>query len=95
MRRSEIPSLDDLRAFETIARLGSIRAAAEELALTQGAVSRRAANLAAALIRVRIAIKRSADVSVVASCIAGRYRDLHAAKPPLAENLAHDRCAFW
>ena len=49
MRRSEIPSLDDLRAFETIARLGSIRAAAEELALTHGAVSRRAANLAAAL----------------------------------------------
>lgn len=49
MRRSEIPSLDDLRAFETIARLGSVRAAAEELALTHGAVSRRAANLAAAM----------------------------------------------
>ncbi len=49
MRRSEIPSLDDLRAFETIARLGSVRAAAEELALTHGAVSRRAANLATAL----------------------------------------------
>jgi len=49
MRRNEIPSLDDLRAFETIARLGSIRAAAEEMVLTHGAVSRRAANLAAAL----------------------------------------------
>lgn len=49
MKRAEIPSLDDLRAFETIARTGSVRAAAEELALTHGAVSRRAANLAAAL----------------------------------------------
>ncbi|MCA3561284.1 MAG: LysR family transcriptional regulator [Aestuariivirga sp.] len=49
MRRSEIPSLDDLRAFETIARKGSVRAAAEELALTHGAVSRRAANLAGSL----------------------------------------------
>ncbi len=45
MRRSEIPSFDDLRAFETVARLGSMRAAAEELALTHGAVSRRVAKL--------------------------------------------------
>ena len=49
MRRSELPSLDDLRAFEAVARLGSVRAAADELALTHGAVSRRAAKLAAAL----------------------------------------------
>lgn len=46
MKRSEIPSLDDLRAFETVARLGSMRAAAEELALTHGAVSRRVSKLA-------------------------------------------------
>ncbi|MGV2068417.1 helix-turn-helix domain-containing protein [Agrobacterium sp. 22-226-1] len=39
MKRSEIPSLDDLRAFETVARLGSVRAAAIELSLTHGAVS--------------------------------------------------------
>ena len=45
MKRSEIPSLDDLRAFETVARLGSMRAAAQELALTHGAVSRRVAKL--------------------------------------------------
>jgi len=45
MRRSDIPSLDDLRAFETVARLGSIRKAADALALTHGAVSRRVAKL--------------------------------------------------
>jgi DNA-binding transcriptional LysR family regulator len=46
MKRSDIPSLDDLRAFATVARLGSVRAAAQELALTHGAVSRRVAKLA-------------------------------------------------
>jgi DNA-binding transcriptional LysR family regulator len=45
MKRSEIPSLDDLRAFEIVARLGSVRAAADELALTHGAVSRRVSKL--------------------------------------------------
>lgn len=46
MKRSEIPSLDDLRAFEAVVRLGGVRAAAEELALTHGAVSRRIGKLA-------------------------------------------------
>lgn len=41
MKRSDIPSLDDLRAFESTARLGTGRLAADELALTHGAVSRR------------------------------------------------------
>ena len=45
MRRSEIPSLDDLRAFEAAARLGSVRSAADSLALTHGAVSRRITKL--------------------------------------------------
>lgn len=45
MKRAELPSLDDLRAFEVMARLGSVRAAAEELNLTHGAVSRRVAKL--------------------------------------------------
>ena len=45
MKRSDVPSLDDLRAFETVARLGSVRAAAAELALTHGAVSRRVSKL--------------------------------------------------
>jgi DNA-binding transcriptional LysR family regulator len=45
MKRSEIPSLDDLRAFETTARLGSVRFAADSLALTHGAVSRRITKL--------------------------------------------------
>lgn len=46
MKRSDIPSLDDLRAFEATARLGSVRLAAESLALTHGAVSRRITKLA-------------------------------------------------
>ena len=41
MNRSEIASLDDLRAFEATGRLGSVRRAAEHLSLTHGAVSRR------------------------------------------------------
>ena len=45
MKRSELPSLDDLRAFETTARLGSVRAAADEMALTHAAVSRRVSRL--------------------------------------------------
>lgn len=45
MRRADIPSLDDLRAFEATARLGSVRSAAEYLALTHGAVSRRISKL--------------------------------------------------
>ncbi|MDK4735184.1 LysR substrate-binding domain-containing protein [Rhizobium sp. CNPSo 3490] len=45
MKRSDIPSLDDLRAFEVVARLGSVRAAAAELNLTHGAVSRRVSKL--------------------------------------------------
>ncbi|WP_223843970.1 MULTISPECIES: LysR family transcriptional regulator [Rhizobium] len=53
MKRSDIPSLDDLRAFETVARLGSVRAAAAELALTHGAVSRRVSKLSADL-RLRL-----------------------------------------
>jgi len=49
MDRSKIPSLDDLRAFEATARLGSVRGAADALALTHGAVSRRITNLARVL----------------------------------------------
>ncbi|HRK18603.1 MAG TPA: LysR family transcriptional regulator [Hyphomicrobiaceae bacterium] len=46
MRRSDLPNLDDLRAFEATARLGSVRAAADELALTHAAISRRNSRLA-------------------------------------------------
>lgn len=49
MKRSEIPSLDDLRAFEATARLGSVRHAADSLALTHGAVSRRITRLSETL----------------------------------------------
>jgi DNA-binding transcriptional LysR family regulator len=45
MKRSEVPSLDDIRAFEAVARLGSVKAASEELALTHGAISRRITKL--------------------------------------------------
>ena len=46
MKRSDFPSLDGLRAFAAVVRLGSVRAAATELALTHGAVSRRVSKLA-------------------------------------------------
>ncbi len=49
MKRTDVPYLDDLRAFETVARLGSVRGAAAELALTHGAISRRVSKLAADL----------------------------------------------
>ena len=45
MKRADIPSLDDLRAFEAAARLSSVRLAADSLALTHGAVSRRITKL--------------------------------------------------
>lgn len=41
MKLRKIPYLDDLRAFEAAARLGSVRAAGQELSLTHAAVSRR------------------------------------------------------
>ncbi|MEP0961519.1 MAG: LysR family transcriptional regulator [Roseobacter sp.] len=46
MKRSDIPYLDDLRAFETTARCGTVRAAADELSLTHAAISRRVSRLA-------------------------------------------------
>jgi DNA-binding transcriptional LysR family regulator len=49
MKRSDLPSLDDLRAFEATARLGSVRAAADELALTHAAISRRNTRLASSI----------------------------------------------
>jgi DNA-binding transcriptional LysR family regulator len=45
MKRSDLPSLDNLRAFEATARLRSVRSAAKYLALTHGAVSRRVSKL--------------------------------------------------
>ncbi|MEO1538234.1 MAG: LysR family transcriptional regulator [Pseudomonadota bacterium] len=45
MRRSDLPYLDDLRAFEAVARLGSVRAAAQEMSLTHAAISRRVKRL--------------------------------------------------
>lgn len=49
MKRSDLPYLDDLRAFDATARTGSVRAAAEELALTHAAVSRRVSRLSEAV----------------------------------------------
>ena len=45
MKRSDIPALDDLRAFDSVARPGSVRAAAEEQFLTHSAISRRVTKL--------------------------------------------------
>ncbi len=47
--RTHTPSLAALQAFEAAARLESFTRAAEELHLTQGAVSRQVAGLEAAL----------------------------------------------
>ncbi len=43
--RLSVPSLSALAAFEAAARHGSFTRAAEELSLTQGAVSRQVAHL--------------------------------------------------
>lgn len=47
--RRLLPSTSALAAFDAVARLGSFSAAADELSLTQGAVSRQVANLEAQL----------------------------------------------
>jgi DNA-binding transcriptional LysR family regulator len=49
MKGTDISSLDDLRAFEATARLGSVRLAADSLSLTHGAVSRRISKLSGEL----------------------------------------------
>jgi DNA-binding transcriptional LysR family regulator len=49
MQRRLMPSLSELVAFEAVARLSSITAAAEELALTQGALSKQIRQLEATL----------------------------------------------
>lgn len=41
MNLNSLPSLDDLKALDALARCGSIKGASEELSLTHGAVSRR------------------------------------------------------
>lgn len=41
MRSSRVPSTRDLRAFETVVRLGSIKAAADHLCVTPSALSKR------------------------------------------------------
>lgn len=45
MRRRRLPSLNALRAFEAAGRLGRMKLAAEELAVTHGAVSRKVREL--------------------------------------------------
>lgn len=45
IQRRLLPSLSELIAFESAARLGSFTQAAKELSLTQGAISRQIANL--------------------------------------------------
>lgn len=45
MKRDRLPPLEWIRAFEAAARLGSFTAAAEDLGLTQAAVSQRIGHL--------------------------------------------------
>lgn len=49
MKRNYFPSLDDLQALDALARNGSIKAAAMELSLTHGAVSRRISRISETL----------------------------------------------
>lgn len=45
MKKSEFPSLNALRVFDTVARMGSFKRAAAELGVTQSAISRQLATL--------------------------------------------------
>ena len=103
MKRADLPSLDDLRAFEVVARLGSVRAAAGELVLTHGAVSRRVSKLAADLglrlleregrgLRLtsqgdRLAVAASEAIAVLASAL----DDIRASTPARAIVLSCER----
>ncbi|MDZ4309627.1 MAG: LysR family transcriptional regulator [Cypionkella sp.] len=103
MKRSDIPYLDDLRAFETVARLGSVRAAAGELALTHGAVSRRVTKLAADL-NLRLlevegrGLRLTPDGAVLAAAtgkafglITGALADIRSASTPVPIILSCER----
>lgn len=81
---SRLPSLTALRAFEAAARLGSINAAARELAVTPGAVSHQIKLLEADL-GLPLLVKAGRGVTVSAEARAGlpqltqAFRDLGAA----------------
>ena len=92
MERSEIPSLDDLRAFEATARHGSVRLAADSLALTHGAVSRRISKLARDL-RFDLFEKSGRGLRLTE---AGETLNLTLARffAELAETVDRDRASF-
>ena len=67
-----------MRAFEAVARLGSMRAAADALALTHGAVSRRVAKLSDDLGLELFepagrGLRLTAEGQALASAMAGRW----------------------
>ena len=103
MKRSDVPFLDDLRAFEKVARLGSVRAAAAELALTHGAVSRRVSKLSADLglrlleadgrgVRLTSDGEKLAEVTGKAfSLITATLAEIRSSSPPIPIILSCER----
>jgi len=64
--KTRLPSLNALRAFEAAGRLGSLTAAADELFVTQGAVSRQVKDLEADL-GVRLFVRRGPRLTLTAA----------------------------
>ena len=109
MKRSDIPSLDDLRAFEAVVRFGSVRAAADELALTHGAISRRVAKLTTDVgfrlmepagrgVRPTLAgEKLAASTSIALKEIGGAVQEIRAGfvKPPIILSCERSLAMRW
>ena len=109
MKRSDIPSLDDLRAFEAVVRFGSVRAAADELALTHGAISRRVAKLTTDVgfrlmepagrgVRPTLAGEKLADsTSIALKEIGGAVQEIRAGfvKPPIILSCERSLAMRW
>ncbi|MFZ5789983.1 MAG: transcriptional regulator GcvA [Pseudomonadota bacterium] len=66
-----LPALPSLRAFEAVARLGSVRAAAQELHVTPGAVSQQVKALEAEL-GLRLLARRGRHIALTEAGRAGR-----------------------
>ncbi len=61
-----LPSLTALRAFEVVARLGSMRAAADELGITASAISHQIHSLEAQM-QVRLFVRRGRSISLTSA----------------------------
>ena len=74
--RLSVPSLSALAAFEAAARHGSFTRAAEELSLTQGAVSRQVAHLEEVLgVSLFERVKKRVSLTIAGAAYAAEVRD--------------------